>query len=67
MPNKTPIQSKFIEIILRHDCSPVNLLHIFRTPFPKKSLWRAVSENVRNIFNLGEVFPHYFKLETEMT
>ena len=23
----------FIEIALRHGCSPVNLLHIFRTPF----------------------------------
>ena len=26
---------KFIEIALRHGCSPVNLLHILRTPFPK--------------------------------
>ena len=24
-----------IEITLRHGCSPVNLLHTFRTPFPK--------------------------------
>ena len=27
--------SNFIEITLRHGCSPVNLLHIFRTPFPE--------------------------------
>ena len=27
----------FIEITLRHGCSPVNLLHIFRTPFPRNS------------------------------
>ena len=27
--------SNFIEIKLRHRCSRVNLLHIFRTPFPK--------------------------------
>ena len=27
--------SNFIEITLRHRCSRVNLLHIFRTPFPK--------------------------------
>ena len=26
-------QSNFIEIALRHGCSPVNLLHIFRTTF----------------------------------
>ena len=29
------LQSKFIEITLRHRCSPVNLLHIFRTSFSK--------------------------------
>ena len=27
----------FIEIALRHGCSPANLLHIFRTPFPKNT------------------------------
>ena len=31
------LQSDFIEITLRHGCSPVNLLHIFRTPFPKNA------------------------------
>ena len=31
------LQSNFIEIALRHRCSPVNLLHIFRTPFPKNT------------------------------
>ena len=31
------MQSNFIEITLRHGCSPVNLLHIFRTPFPKNT------------------------------
>ena len=27
----------FIEIALRHGCSTVNVLHIFRTPFPQNS------------------------------
>ena len=31
------LQSSFFEITLRHECSPVNLLHIFRTPFPKST------------------------------
>ena len=31
------LQSNFIEITLRRGCSPVNLLHIFRTPFPKNT------------------------------
>ena len=29
--------SNFIKITLRHRCSPVNLQHIFRTPFLKNS------------------------------
>ena len=29
------LQIRFIEITLRHGCSSVNLLHDFRTPFPK--------------------------------
>ena len=29
--------TNFIEITLRHECSPVNLLHILRTPFPKNT------------------------------
>ena len=28
---------KFFEIALRHGCSPVYLLYIFRTPFPKNT------------------------------
>ena len=31
------LKSNFIEITLRHGCSPVNLLHIFRTSFPKNT------------------------------
>ena len=31
------LQSNFIEIILRHGCSPVNLLHIFRAPLSKNT------------------------------
>ena len=29
----------FIEIILRHGCPPVNLLHIFRKAFLKNTSW----------------------------
>ena len=31
------LQSNFIEIALRHGCSPVNLLHIFRIPLLKNT------------------------------
>ena len=29
--------NKFIKIAVRHGCSPVHLLHIFRTNFPKNN------------------------------
>ena len=35
--NKVALQSNFIEITLRHGCSPVTLLHFIRTPFPKNT------------------------------
>ena len=34
---KTKLLCNFIEITLRHGCSPVYLLHIFRKPFPKNT------------------------------
>ena len=41
----------FIEIALRHGCSPVNLLHIFRTPFPKNTLGRLLL-NLYNVLRM---------------
>ena len=38
------LQGNFIEITLRHRCSPVNFLHILRTPFTKGHLWVDASE-----------------------
>ena len=34
----------FLEIALWNGCSPLNLQHIFRAPFPKNT-WTAVSVN----------------------
>ena len=39
---KDALQSNFIEITLPHGCSPVNLLHIFRTPFLKNTSGRLL-------------------------
>ena len=33
------LQSNFIELTFRHGCSPVNLLHICRTPFSQNISW----------------------------
>ena len=40
------LQSNFIEITLRHGCSPVNLLHIIRILFPKSTFGEAASEEI---------------------
>ena len=41
---------KFIEIALWHWCSPVNLLHIFRTPFLKNTTGRLFLETFVTYF-----------------
>ena len=42
---KTIDQSNFIEITFQHGCSPVNLLHIFRTLIPKNTSGRLRLNN----------------------
>ena len=36
------LQINFIEITLRHGCSPANFLHIFRTPFLRNTSGRLL-------------------------
>ena len=48
------LQSNFIEITLQHMCCPVNLLHIFRTPFlrtPLAGCFRAIFPSVLTLRN----------------
>ena len=50
------LQSNFIEIPLPHGCCPVNLLHIFRTPFTTNtSVWLLL-----NIFFFVLSYHYYF-------
>ena len=46
----TKLLCSFIEIALWHGCSPVNLLHIFRTPFPKNTSGRLLLALIRYPF-----------------
>ena len=39
-------QSTLIEITLRHGCSPLHLLHILRTPFPKTTFLCLLMEQL---------------------
>ena len=46
------IRSNFIEITLRHECSPVILLYIFRTPFSKKTSGWVILNQVTCLANV---------------
>ena len=57
------LQSNFIEITLRHGCSPVNLLYVFRTPFLKKTYGQPLlSMSTKLIFTSKEFF--FFRVIT---
>ena len=48
------LQSNFIENTLRHGCSPVNLLHIFRTPFPNNTSEGLLLDKNKSQRNLND-------------
>ena len=53
------LQSNFIEITLRHECFPVNLLHIFRTRFTKNtSGWLFLSNSTHYNFRSSNNSEH---------
>ena len=61
------LQSNFIEISLRHGYSPVNLLRVLRTPFPKNTSgrllldYRGISANLfHDEFRFSESGGTYF-------
>ena len=45
------LQSIFTEITIRHGCSPVNLLHIFRAAFLKSISWWLLLSNITKTEN----------------
>ena len=53
--NSSKVACNLIEITLRHGCSPVNLLHILKTPFSKNTsgrlLLKFVHEDSPDIVN----------------
>ena len=56
------LQSNFLEIALRYGWSPVNLLHIFRTPFPRNTsgwlllVFFKISQISQEIISFGVFF-----------
>ena len=53
----------FIKIALRHGCSPINLLHVFRTPFPSNFIEIALRHGC-SVVNLLHVFRTPFSKNT---
>ena len=49
-----------IEITLRHGCSPVNLLHIFRTPFPRNTSGWLLLRILHPLYH-SKIIGHIFK------
>ena len=47
----------FIETTLQHGCSPVNALHIFRTPFPNSTSGRLLLSEITgtSVSNLAQL------------
>ena len=67
--NSIKLLCKFIEIALRHWCSAVNLLHIFRAPFPRntsgwllmKLVFHFIKSEVQLLFSLVLLFVEMHK------
>ena len=47
------LPSNFIEITLLHGCSPVNFLHIFRTPFPRNTSGRLLLDVINGLLQFS--------------
>ena len=46
------LQRSFIEMVLRHGCSPVNLLHLFGTPFHRNTFgWLLLVRRIKGVTN----------------
>ena len=50
----------FIEITFRHGCFPINLLHIFRTSFPKNTSKQLLLHMLKLLGNLLRIKPPIF-------
>ena len=57
------LQYNFIEITLRHGCFPVNLLHIFRTPFSKNTSGWLLLDQIQIKWGLCNTRDKYFILK----
>ena len=53
----------FIDFALQHGCSFVNLLHIFRTPFPRNFSGWLLLLRIFKVQDISLTFPYFFLLQ----
>ena len=56
--------SNFFEIVLRLGCSPANLLHISRIPFPRNTSWWLVL-NIHSALDIIDLFKCFREIMTD--
>ena len=42
----------FNKVALQHGCSPVNLLHVFKTPFPENTYGGLLLDTIITVFTV---------------
>ena len=65
--NKVALLCNFIEITLRHGCSPLNFLHIFRAPFTKNTSGWLLLNDTTPVFNSDTLTAKSFSVSTGHT
>ena len=63
--SSSTVLCNFIEITLPYGCSPVNLLHIFRTPFPKNTSGGLLLLNILHVPYILKLIPKDFRREKQ--
>ena len=60
------LQINFTEITLRHECCPVNFLHIFKAPFPNSTCGGSSQMMVSLIMKLAHSIFFFFLLDKQL-
>ena len=60
------LQINFTEITLRHECCPVNFLHIFKAPFPNSTCGGSSQMMVSLIMKLAHSIFFFFIRQTTL-
>ena len=60
--SRTPVPNCDFNKVSRHGCSPVNLLHIYRTSFPKNTSWLMFLNSLVGLSSWALLLPYWIQL-----